>query len=95
MLNKILESLGDIKEGEIVTRKWKNGEIVEEKREQVDVKPNSADLDTVLVECECGNKFDIPWDATMFLNDENSYCGQCGQSGNFRVIADPSLNKEA
>ena len=33
MLKKIIESLGDIKEGEIVTRKWKSGKVIEETRE--------------------------------------------------------------
>jgi len=92
-LGDIIESLGDIKEGEIVTRKWKNGEVVEEKREQVDWKPNAADLDIILVGCECGNQYDIPRDCIMFMNNENSFCGQCGQSGKMEIIADPSPNK--
>jgi len=84
----------DIKPGELVTRKFKDGKIVEEKREFVDWKPNEADFDIVLVGCECGNQYDIPWDCLMFLNDKNSCCGQCGKSGKMKIIADPSPNKQ-
>lgn len=71
----------DMKEGEIVTRKYKDGKVVEEKREQTDWKPNAADLDTVTVRCECVNEYDTPRDCLMFLNSENTFCGQCGKSG--------------
>lgn len=88
-INKIIKSIPlDLKEGEILTRKWKGGKIVEEKREQTDWKPNAADLDLVLVGCECGNQYQTPWDTLMFLNSKNSFCGQCGQSGKMKVIED-------
>lgn len=95
MLEKIIGSIPtDLKDGEIVTSEWKDGEKVSEKRVKTDWKPNAADLDIVLVGCECGNQYDMPWDALMFLNDENSSCGQCGKSGKMNVIADPSPNKK-
>ena len=74
----------DTKMAEVITRKWKNGVCVEETREQIDWEPNEADLDTVDIECECGNKFDMPRDCLMFGFD-GMYCGQCGESGKFRV----------
>lgn len=94
-IKKIIDAIPtDLRDGEIVTHKWENGEVVEEKRKQTDWKPNAADLDIVLVGCECGNQYDMPWDALMFLNDENSYCGQCGKSGKMGVISDPSPNRK-
>jgi len=94
MFGKIIDSIPeDMKEGEIITRKWKDGKITEESRKQVDWKPNAADLDIVLVGCECGNQYDIPWDALQFLNSKNSFCGQCGQTGKMKIISDPSPNK--
>lgn len=55
---------------------------------------NEADLDIVLVGCECGNQFDIPWDALAFCGFRGMHCGQCGEMGKMKVIADPSPNKE-
>lgn len=75
-----------MKDGEIVTRKWKNGKVVEESREQTDWKPNSADLDLVQVRCECGNQYDTPRDTLMFLNSELSFCGKCEKSGMMKVV---------
>lgn len=67
---------------EVITRKWKNGKLVEEKRKQVNWQPNEADLDLVTVHCECGNEFKMPWDVlAMGGLGKNNYCGQCGQSG--------------
>lgn len=87
LLKEIIESIPtDMKDGEIVTRKWKHGKVVEESRRQTDWKPNAADLDLVRVGCECGNQYDTPWDTLMFLNDELSFCGQCGKSGKMKVI---------
>jgi len=77
----------DVKEGEILTRKWKGGKVVEEKRDQTDWKPNAADLDIIQIRCECGNQFDTPRDALMFLNVKNSFCGQCGKSGKMSLIS--------
>lgn len=64
-----------------------------ETTEQVDWEPNEADLDVVQVGCECGNKFEMPWDAVAFggLGD-NSYCGQCGKSGLMEVITGKDSN---
>lgn len=90
----ILEGLKDIKPGELVTREFKGGKLVKETRGQVGISYNAADLDIVLVGCECGNQYDTPWDCLMWLNDENSFCGQCGQSGKMRIIANPSPNRE-
>ena len=84
-LDKLLAKNSDLKEGEIVTRKWKCGEVVEETREQTDWKPNAADLDVVTVRCECGNEYDTPRDCLMFMNSENTFCGQCGKSGRMSV----------
>lgn len=86
MQKDIFESVPtDMKEGEILTRTWKNGQTVKEKREQTNWKPNAADLDLVLVRCECGNEYDIPRDCLMFLNSENSFCGQCGKTGKMHM----------
>jgi len=76
----------DMKDGELITRKYKRGKIIEETREQTGWKPNAADLDTVTVRCECGNEYDIPRDCLQFLNDDLSFCGQCGKSGKMSVI---------
>ena len=76
----------DLKDGEILTRKYSGGKIIEETREQTDWKPNAADMDTVTVRCECGNEYDTPRDCLMFLNDENTFCGQCGKSGRMSVV---------
>jgi len=76
----------DLKEGEIITRKWKGGKIIEETREQSNWKPNAADLDIIQIRCECGNQFDTPRDSLMFLNSKNSFCGQCGESGKMVCI---------
>lgn len=85
-LKRIFESIPvDMKEGEILTRTWKNGQISEEKREKTSWKPNAADLDLIRVRCECGNEYDTPRDCLMFLNSENSFCGQCGKSGKMSV----------
>lgn len=78
----------------ITTKKWVKGKLVESKEEHVDFKPNQADLDIVLVGCDCGNQFDMPWDAVAFGGlGENSFCGGCGKSGTMKVISDPSPNK--
>lgn len=73
----------DLKPGEVSTRKYVNGEFVEETREQLNWQPNAADLDLVHVTCACGNTFDMPWDATMFLGD--CFCGQCGKQGPYEI----------
>ena len=79
---------------EVITRKWKDGELVEETKSEIDWEPNAADLDIVLIGCVCGNEFDMPWDAVAFGGlGEGNYCGQCGKSGTMQVIADPSPNK--
>ncbi|MDY6903705.1 MAG: hypothetical protein SWH61_03375 [Thermodesulfobacteriota bacterium] len=79
---------------EIIKRKYVNGELVDESIEEIDWEPNEADLDIVLVRCkECGNEFDMPFDALMYLNDAHSQCGQCRKTGTFEVVADPSPNK--
>ena len=79
---------------EVITRKWKNGELVEEKTEQADWQPNAADLDLVTIGCECGNNFQMPWDAVAFGGlGEGSFCGQCGSSGKMNVIDDPEESK--
>lgn len=70
---------------EVVTRKWKNGKVVEETKSEIDWEPNEADLDVVIIGCDCGNKFDLPRDVLMFGFD-NMYCGQCGESGKMNVI---------
>lgn len=57
---------------------------------------NEADLDIVQVACECGNTFDMPWDAVAFgaLASSSMQCGQCGESNKMNVVADPSPNKK-
>ena len=79
---------------EIITRKWKGGELVSESRKEVDWKPNAADLDVVMVGCPCGNKFDMPRDALWCLSHESMSCGQCGKSGIMEVISDTPGPKE-
>ena len=74
---------------EMVTRVWKNGKCVEESRCEVDWEPNAADLDLITVGCECGNTFDIPWDAIAFGGFEGMHCGQCGKAGKMKVLEDP------
>lgn len=49
------------------------------------VELNEADLDTVDIECECGNKFDMPRDALFALYD--IHCGQCGEQGKMSVVS--------
>ena len=80
--------------GKIVNRKWKNGKLVSEEFSEDTFKPNAADLDLVLIGCECGNQFDVPYDCVGMMNHENGSCGQCGESGKFSVISDPSPNKK-
>ena len=68
--------------------------MVKETKEQVDIILNDADFNLVQIGCECGHKFDMPWDAMAFGGlGENSFCGQCGESGKMQVVADPSPNK--
>lgn len=70
---------------EIIKRKWRDGKVVSETKEQIDWQPNESDMDQVLVHCtECGNRFHFPRDACMFLHE--SYCGQCGGKGTLEVI---------
>lgn len=77
---------------EVITRKFEKGVLVEEIIKKIDWEPNAADLDVVTVGCECGNKFQMPWDAVAFGGlGEGTYCGQCGKSGNMQVINDPAL----
>ena len=84
-----------IPKAKITTRKWKSGKLISETTEQVDWEPNEADLDLVQIGCECGNKFEMPWDAVAFgALDDNSHCGKCGESGLMEIIADPSPNKQ-
>lgn len=71
---------------EIITRRWKKGKCVAETREETDWEPNAADLDRVTVSCACGNTFDMPRDALAF----GVYCGQCGEPGKMKVVADPA-----
>lgn len=77
------------------TKKYKKGKLIEETKTEIDWKLREADLDIVLVGCECGNQYDLPYDCIGFMNSENGQCGQCGESGKMSVIADPSPNKEA
>lgn len=71
---------------EIIKRKYAKGKLVKETREHIDWEPNEADLDLVDVKCDCGNKFDMPWDAIAFGGFEGMYCGQCGETGKFEVV---------
>jgi hypothetical protein len=70
---------------EVTTRKWRNGELVEETKSRIDWKPNEADLDVVVIGCECGSKFNMPRDCLMFGFDD-MYCGQCGKTGKMSVV---------
>lgn len=55
---------------------------------------SEADLDVVRIGCECGNNFDMPWDAVAFGGlGERSFCGQCGEPGKMKIVQDPSPNK--
>lgn len=74
---------------EVITRKWKNGECIEETKSEIEWEPNEADLDVVWIGCECGNKFTMPRDCLMFGFDD-MYCGQCSEPGKMKVIADPT-----
>lgn len=47
------------------------------------------DDDLVTVNCTCGNKFKLPFDALFGLQFIS--CGQCGQSGNFSVTEKEEL----
>lgn len=73
----------------ITTRKYCKGKLVSETTEEVDWEPNEADLDLVTVGCECGNTFEMPWDAVAFGGlGEGSFCGQCGESGKMTIVSD-------
>ncbi len=65
---------------EVITRKWKKGKLVEETKSEIDWEPTEADLDQVLIGCECGNEFHMPRDCLMFGFDQ-MFCGQCGKPG--------------
>ena len=69
---------------EIITRKYVNGEVVNEHKKEVDWKPNAADLDTVIIKCECGNEFDLPRDCLMF-GFKNMLCGGCGKDDGYEI----------
>lgn len=77
----------------VITNKWENGKLVSQTTEEIDWKPNAADLDTVTVGCKCGFEFDIPWDALAFGGFDGMFCGECFESGKMSVIADPSKGK--
>lgn len=80
--------------GKIVTRKWKGGKLVSEEVRENTYEPNSADLDLILIGCECGHEFEMPYDCKGFLHDKNMFCGGCGESGKFKVL-DSSPNRIA
>jgi hypothetical protein len=87
-IQDIIDSIPtDLKVGEVLTRKWTGGKVVEESRSKTGWKPNADDLDVVLVGCECGNQYDLPRDCLGFMNDKNSYCGQCGHAGKMSVVS--------
>ncbi len=65
---------------EIITRKWKGGQVVSEERTQIDWGPNEADLDTEKLLCTCGMEHEIPFDACFALDQMT--CGGCGVAGN-------------
>lgn len=70
---------------EIIKRKWRDGKVVSETREQTDWEPNEADMDQVQVRCtECRNQFPLPRDACMFLDE--FFCGQCMAHGALEVV---------
>jgi len=73
---------------EVITRKYVKGILVEETKNNIDWEPNEADLDLITVGCECGNTFEMPWDAMAFCGLEGMHCGQCGKAGNLDVIKD-------
>lgn len=76
---------------EVITRK-----CIEETRSEIDWEQNEADLDQVTVVCECGNTFDIPWDVLAFGGGFcGMYCGQCGETGKMKVIADQAKPSSA
>ena len=75
---------------EVITRKWKGGKLIEETKSEIDWEPNEADMDLITIGCECGNEFDMPWDALAFGGFDGMYCGQCGETGKMKVIADPA-----
>lgn len=71
----------------IVTRKWKNGRLIQETSEPVSEELQrriDREFDNAAtVTCECGNSFPMPRDALFGLSD--MYCGQCGKSGLWSV----------
>ena len=71
---------------EVITRKYTKGKLVSESKENIDWSPNEADLDLIGVSCECGNEFEMPWDAVVLCGFECMYCGQCGETGKMKVI---------
>ena len=48
--------------------------------------PNEADLDLILVQCDCGWKFKLPWDVMAFGFLKDLCCGKCGELGNFSYL---------
>lgn len=80
---------------EVINRTYKKGKLVSETKEEIDWQPNEADLDIILIGCECGNQFDMPWDVLAFSGFIGMRCGQCGEIEKMEVIADPSPNKNS
>jgi len=72
---------------EIINRKWKDGKLLEETKTWIDWEPNEADLDTVTVQCVCGNAFPLPRDCIVF-GFEGMCCGECGEEAQMVVKND-------
>lgn len=51
---------------------------------------SEADLDTVLIECKCGNQFDLPRDCLMF-GFKNMFCGKCKKEDQFKIKNENSI----
>jgi len=71
---------------EVVNRKYVKGKLVSETKETIDWEPNEADLDLIKIGCECGNEFEMPWDAMAFCGLDGMYCGQCGETGKMEAL---------
>jgi len=58
------------------------------KKKNKEWEPNESDLDRIIVKCDCGNQFTVPWDVMAFGFLKEMCCGKCGQQGNITYLRD-------